>query len=125
MAFELVGATRSETIDVADELLFDVARLLQPSSPLLRRLEREFYDSPMFSRADAIALAEELTRLATSLAAAPQAAQRAWAERPAGFRAHVMPESPDAAAVVAKLEALAETCRDAAKHGSVLKGLSD
>jgi hypothetical protein len=125
MAFELVGATRSEAIDVGDELLFDVARLLQPWSPLLRRLEQEFYDNPTFSGADATALAEEFTRLATALATAPRAAHHAWAERPAGFRAHVMPEPPDAAAIAAKLEALAETCRDAARHGCVLKGSSD
>lgn len=125
MAFELVGATRSETIDVRDELLFDVARLLQSSSPLLRRLELEFYDNPSFSRAEAIALADELGALAASLLADPQAARRAWADRPRAFREQVMPDPPDAHALAAKLRALADTCRDAVAQGSVLKGLSD
>jgi len=33
MAFELVGNSASETIAEADELLFDVARILQLSLP--------------------------------------------------------------------------------------------
>jgi hypothetical protein len=125
LAFELVGVTLSETIDERDELLFDVARILQPSLPLVRRLEADFYDSPTFSAAEAMMLAEELTLLATSLLAAPEAAQQAWAARPPAFRSLVMPHPPDAAAIAAKVTALAHTCRDTGVHGGMLKGLSD
>ena len=125
MAFALVGSTASETVDVADELLFDVARILQLPLRLLDRLEVEFYDSPTFSTADAAALGEEFALLAKSLAAEPQAAHRAWATRPPAFRSSVMTRPPDVDALVAKIEALARTCRDAAVHGGILKGLSD
>ena len=125
MAFELVGSTASETIDVADELLFDVARILRLPLRLLRRLGVEFYDSPTFARADAAILGEEFALLAKSLAAEPEAAHQAWAARPPAFRSQVMTRPPDVDALVAKIEALARTCRDAAVHGGVLKGLSD
>jgi hypothetical protein len=125
MAFELVGHTTTETIDEADELLFDVARILRLSLVSVHRLEVEFYDSPTFSAAEAAALGEELTLLATSLAAEPEAAHRAWATRPPAFRSSVMSRPPDVSALVAKIEALARTCRDVAVHGSALRGLSD
>jgi hypothetical protein len=125
MAFELVARTASEAIDVADELLFDVARILQLPLRLLHRLEVEFYDSPTFSTPEAVTLGEELALLAKSLAAEPHAAHRAWAARPPAFRSQVMTRPPDVGAMVAKIEALARTCRDAAVHGGILKGLSD
>ncbi len=36
-----------------------------------------------------------------------------------------MSRPPNVSALVAKIEALARTCRDVAVHGGVLKGLSD
>ena len=125
MAFELVGSTTSQTIDVGDELLFDVARILRLPLRLLHRLEVEFYDSPTFSAADAATLGEEFALLAKSLAAEPPVAHRAWAARPPAFRARMMPRPPDVGVLVAKIEALTRTCRDAAAHGGILKGLSD
>lgn len=125
MAFELVGNTASETIDEADTLLFDVARVLELSLPSVHKLEAEFYDSPSFSAADAATLGKELTLLAKSLAAEPHAAHRAWMTRPPGFRSHVMSRPPDVSALVAKIEALARICRDVAGHGGILRGLSD
>jgi len=125
MAFELVGSTASETIDVADELLFDVARCLQLPLRLVQRLEADFYASPTFSTADAATLGEEFALLAKSLAAEPPAAFRAWTARPPAFRSSVMTRPPDVDALVAKIEALARTCRDVAVHGGILKGLSD
>ena len=125
MAFELVASTASETIDVADELLFDVARILQLPLRLLHRLEVEFYDGPTFSTPEAATLGEEFALLAKSLAAEPHAAHRAWAARPPAFRSRVMTRPPDVDTLVAKIEALARTCRDAVAHGGNLEGLSD
>ena len=125
MAFALVAATASESIDTGDELLFEIAGILDLSLPSLRTLETKFYDSPTFSAAAASTLADELTMLAASLAAAPHTARLAWDARPPAFRSAVMPQPPDVAALVAKLEALARTCRDAAAHGGPLTCLSD
>ena len=125
MAFELRGNTTSEGITEADTLLFDVARILLLQVPLVERLDRDFYESPSWTTAEAVALAEEFTVLAHSLAAQPEAAHRAWSERPPAFRSLIMSHPPDANAMVAQIEALARTCRDAVDHGAILRGLSD
>ena len=125
MAFELVGPTRSVTIDLRDELVFDLARMLQPSLPMLQQLDAEFYDYPKFSVAEAERLAAEFTQLKASLTAQPDAAHAVWQARPPLFRTEIMPHPPSAADLAAKLEALAATCRDVVAHGGVLRGLSD
>ena len=125
MAFELVGPTRSETIDLRDELVLDLARVLQPSLPLLQRLDAEFYDYPMFSVDEADRLATEFTELKASLVAQPDAARAVWEARPPLFRTEIMPHAPSVADMVAKLEALAATCRDAVAHGKPLRSESD
>ena len=125
MAFELVGITTSDAIHETDTLLWDVARILQLSLPLLDRLDEEFYDNPRFSSADAAKLGEELTRLAQRLREEPQVAHQAWAARPPAFRSQMMSDPPDANAMVEKIEALAGVCREVAVHGGILKGLSD
>ena len=125
MAFELTGNTASETIDEADTLLFDVARILTPTLPLVQRLDHEFYDSPTFSLEEAATLWEEFQTLAASLQAEPDAAHRAWAARPDGFRVQIMSHPPDVSKMVAKIESLARVCRDVVINGGMLKGLSD
>ena len=125
MAFELVGVKLSETIDLRDELVFDLARMLQPSLPLLQRLDAEFYDYPKFSVAEAERLAAEFTDLKASLMAQPDAARAVWQARPLLFRTDIMPQPPNVADLVTKLEALAATCRDAVTHGKPLRSESD
>ena len=125
MAFELTGNTASETIDEADTLLFDVARILKPTLPLVQRLDDRFYDNPTFSREEAATLWREFTTLAAALKAEPEAAHRAWAARPDGFRLHIMSHPPDVSKMVAKIESLARVCRDVVINGGMLKGLSD
>jgi hypothetical protein len=125
MAFELVGITTSEVIDESDTLLWDVARILGLSVPLLDRLEEEFYDNPKFSARDAGVLAGEFTRLAEGLRKEQHAAHQAWAERPPAFRALMLTSPPDVNAMVKKIEALAQVCREVATHGGILRGKSD
>lgn len=125
MAFELVGITTSETIHETDTLLWDVARILQLSLPVLDRLDAEFYDSPRFSAVDAARLGEELTLLAQRLREEPQVAHQAWAVRPPAFRSLMMSSPPDVNAMVKKIEALARVCREVTTHDGILKGLSD
>lgn len=125
MAFELVGVKLSETIDLRDELVFDLARLLQPSLPLLQQLDERFYDSPTFPVEEAERLAAEFGQLKASLMAQPDAAHAAWEARPPLFRTEIMPHPPNVADLVAKLEALAATCRDAVAHGQPLRSESD
>ena len=125
MAFELTGNTASETIDEADTLLFDVARILTPTLPLVQRLDDEFYASPTFSLEEAATLWGEFQTLAASLKAEPDAAHRAWAARPDGFRLQIMSHPPDVSKMVAKIESLAGVCHDVVINGGMLKGLSD
>ena len=94
MAFELAGNTVSEGIFEHDTLLFDVARILKLSLPLVERLDRDFYESPTFTPTEAAALWTELTLLSKSLEAEPQAAHQAWAARPPGFRIQIMSHPP-------------------------------
>lgn len=125
MAFALTGNTASETIDEADTLLFDVARILKTSLPMLQRLDDQFYENPTFSVEEAATLWAEFTTLAASLKAEPEAAHHAWAARPDGFRLQIMSHPPDVGTMLAKLESLARVCRDVVINGGTLKGLSD
>lgn len=125
MAFELTGNTASETIDEADTLLFDVARILNLTLPLVQRLDDQFYDSPTFSLEEAATLWAEFSTLAATLKAEPEAAHHAWAARPNGFRLQIMSHPPDVSKMLAKIESLARVCRDVVINGGTLKGLSD
>ena len=125
MAFELTGNTASETIDEADTLLFDVARILKLTLPLVQRLDDQFYESPTFSLEEAATLWAEFSTLAASLKAEPEAAHHAWAARPNGFRLQIMSHPPDVSKMLAKIESLARVCRDVVINGGTLKGLSD
>jgi hypothetical protein len=125
MAFELVGITTSETIHETDTLMWDVARMLRLSMPLLERLDKQFYDNPEFSAPDAEKLADEFSLLAQHLRNAPHVAHQAWAARPPAFRTLMITSPPDVDAMVAKVEALARVCREVATHGGILRGESD
>jgi len=125
MAFELTGNTASETIDEADTLLFDVARILKLTLPLVQRLDDQFYESPTFSLGEAATLWAEFSTLAASLKAEPEAAHHAWAARPNGFRLQIMSHPPDVSKMLAKIEALARVCRYVVINGGTLMGLSD
>jgi hypothetical protein len=94
MAFELIGPTEQASIDLCDELLFDVVGLAALRGPLIARLWKEFYDEPSFTPEEAHGLAGELKALLEILRSKPELPLAAWEARPPAYRSHCEPRRP-------------------------------
>src|SRR4030095_3424933 len=123
MAFELIGPTEHASIDLCDELLFDVAGLGALRGPIVARLWKEFYDGPSFTPEEARGLADELQVLLEVLRSKPELPLAAWEARPPAYRNHCEPPRPGALA--RKRGELIAVCEEVARRGCVARSLSD
>ena len=123
MAFDLIGPTEQASIGLCDELLFDVAGLAGIRGPLIVRLWEEFYDGPSFTPEEARRLADELKTLLDVLRSKPELSLAAWEARPQAYRNHC--ERPRPGDLATKCGELIAVCEEAARHGCLLRSLSD
>jgi len=123
MAFELVGPTRSATIDLEHELLLDIAELSRTAGPQITWLRAAFYDSPRWSADKAELLRREFASLLAALRSEPQLVQRAWDATPAAYRRDY--PRPVVAGLEAKCSEIIAVCEDGARTGEGLHALSD
>jgi hypothetical protein len=123
MAFELIGPTEQASIGLCDELLFDVVGLPALRGPLIARRWKEFYDEPSFTPEEAHGLADELKALLEILRSKPELPLAAWEARPPAYRSHCEPPRPGDLA--RKCGELIAVCEEAARHGRLLRSLSD
>ena len=123
MAFALIGPSLRASIDLHDELLFDVAILTDVRGPAIRRLQEDFYDAPRFEPEQAQVLADEFKALLNAMRANPRLAQDAWAARPVAFRRHYPRPAPGA--LERKCIEIVAVCEEGARSGHGLRSLSD
>jgi hypothetical protein len=123
MPFDLIGPSLQVSIELYDELLFDVTSVADLRGPEIRRLEEHFYDAPRFEAGEAQVLADEFKALLNAMRANPRLAQEAWSARPNAFR-RVYP-SPIPGALERKCIEIIAVCEAGARSGHGLRSLSD
>jgi hypothetical protein len=123
VAFELIGPSRRATIDLHDELLFDIAALAGVRGPAIERLWKEFYDAPRFEARHARTMADEFKALLGAMRANPALVRDAWKARPEAFRRDYPLPVPET--FEAKCVEIIAVCEEGARSGQRLRSLSD